>query len=118
MDGPTSFTEEIGAIADGLREAPPSHPLLNRAAVRVDALGRRLHGIGYVRGEEIAYCLTEALRELDAAHPLPDEAREETVRRAALHLRAALDHAADGVLPPEPDVQSGSTEGVAERSVH
>ena len=102
MDGPPSFTEAIREIASGLRDEAPSHPRLNRAAAGIDQLGRRLHGIGYVRGGDIADCFTAALRELDAAHGLADEERAEAVQRAASRLEAALESAAAGILPPAP----------------
>ncbi len=100
MDGPSSYSEAIRAVVGGLREGAPSHSHLNRAAARIDHLGRRLHGLGYVRGREIAACFTAALDELGASHVLPDEGRAEAVRRAIGHLEAALDHAAAGVLHP------------------
>ena len=102
MDGPPSFTEAIRDIANGLREDAPSHPHLNRAAAGIDHQGRRLHGLGYVRGREIADRLTAALGELGAAHDLADEGRAEAVHRAVRELEAALDHAAAGVAPPAP----------------
>ena len=102
MEGPPSFTEAIRAVAGGLREDAHSHTHLNRAATRIDHLGRQLHGIGYVRGREIADCFTAALGELSAAHTLTDEKRAEAVHQAVFQLEAALEHAGAGVLPPEP----------------
>jgi hypothetical protein len=102
MDGPPSFTEAIRAVASGLREDAHSHTHLNRAAARIDQLGRLLHGLGYVRGREIADCFTAALGELSASHGLPDDRRAEAVHRAVRQLEAALDAAAAGVLPPAP----------------
>ena len=102
MDRPPSFTEAIRAVASELRDGGHTHTALNRASSAIDHLGRRLHGIGYVRGHEIADCLTTALGELSASHGLPDEERAEAVHRAVRQLEAALDHAAAGVLPPAP----------------
>lgn len=99
MGGPPSFTEAIRAVAGGLREDARSHAHLNRAAAQIDDLGRRLHGLGYVRAREMADCLTAALADLDASHALPEETRAEAVHRAAGHLEDALEHAAAGVLP-------------------
>ncbi|MFL5386842.1 MAG: hypothetical protein ACJ8GN_30485 [Longimicrobiaceae bacterium] len=99
MDGPSSFAEGIRAVAGGLREDAHSHTHLNRAASRIDDLGRRLHGLGYVRSREIADCFTAALADLDASHALPEETRAEAVRRAVGRLEGALEHAAAGVLP-------------------
>lgn len=97
MAGPQSFSEAIRAVADGMREQAPSHAQLNRAEVRIDHLGRQLHGLGLVRSREIAGCLTTALDELSASHALPEEERAEPVHRAVGQLEAALDHAAAGV---------------------
>jgi len=93
------FTGAIREIACELGEAGPTHVVLNRAAGAIDQLGRRLHGLGYVRAGEIAACLTAALADLDAAHALPDETRAEAVRRVIRRLESALEHAAAGVLP-------------------
>jgi hypothetical protein len=99
MDGPPSFTETIRVVAGELREDAHSHTQLNRAAARIDDLGRRLHGLGYVRSREIADCFTAALADLDASHALPEETRAEAVHRAIGRLEGALEHAAAGVLP-------------------
>lgn len=99
MDGAPSFTETIREAAARLRAETPSHTLLNQVALRVDQLGRRLHGLGYLRVDEIGACFTAAVGELGAAHVLPEEARVEPARRAAAHLEAALEHAAAGVSP-------------------
>ncbi|MFL5539262.1 MAG: hypothetical protein ACJ8J0_09725 [Longimicrobiaceae bacterium] len=87
------------AVAGGLREDAPSHAYLNRAAARIDDLGRRLHGLGYVRAREIADCLTAALADLAASHALAEETRAEAAHRAIGRLEGALEHAAAGVLP-------------------
>ena len=99
MDGPSPFTEAIRAIAGDLRHDAHSHTHLNRAAARIDDLGRRLHGVGYVRSREIADCFTAALADLDASHALPEGTRAEAVRRAIGRLENALEYAADGILP-------------------
>ncbi|MET0398181.1 MAG: hypothetical protein ABW277_15375 [Longimicrobiaceae bacterium] len=102
MDGPAAFGEAIRDVAAGLRDDAPSHTRLNRAEARIDGLGRRLHGFGYVRGQEIADCFTAALRELAGSHALPDGERAEAVDQAVAQLAAAADHAAEGVLPAPP----------------
>jgi hypothetical protein len=94
-----SFAEALRAIAGGLRESDPTHDHLNLAAVRIDQLGRRLHGLGFARDREIADAFTAAVGELAEAHLLPDEERGEGVRRAAAHLEAAAAHAEQGLLP-------------------
>lgn len=97
MDGPPFFTDEIRAIASGLRDDAHTHSHLNRAESRIDHLGRQLHGIGYVRHREIADAFTAALRELAESHALPEETRAAAVNRAAAHLDAAVGAAAEGV---------------------
>ncbi|HEX2080062.1 MAG TPA: hypothetical protein VHG08_20335 [Longimicrobium sp.] len=99
MDGPSFFPEAIRAIAAGLREGGYAHPRLNRAEAAIDHLGRQLHGLGYVRSGEIADSFTAALGELSAAHPLPEEQRGTAVHRAVVHLEAALEATAAGILP-------------------
>jgi hypothetical protein len=96
------FTDGIRSIVAGLREGPPTHPRVNGAAVSIDHLGRRLHGLGCVRDREIADCFTAAVGELGACHPLPEEERGTAVDAAIRHLDAAAAHAAEGVLPPPP----------------
>jgi len=103
---PPSFTGAIREIADGLADARPTHVVLNRASSGIDQLGRRLHGLGYVRSREMADGFTAALAALDASRALPEEARAEAVRRAVGHLRGALEHAAAGVLPDPPRAES------------
>lgn len=95
-----SFTDGIRSIVAGLRAGPPTHPRVNGAAVSIDHLGRRLHGLGCVRDREIAGCFTAAVGELGACHPLPEEDRGPAVDAALRHLDAALVHAGEGVLPP------------------
>lgn len=97
-----AFTDAIRAIVAGLREGRPTHARVNGAAVGIDHLGRRLHGLGCVRDREIAGCLTAAVGELGACHPLPEEDRGAAVDSAIRHLQAALVHSKDGVLPPAP----------------
>ena len=95
-----AFTDGIRAIVAGLREGPPTHPRVNGAAVSIDHLGRRLHGLGCVRDREIADCFTAAVGELGACHPLPEAERGAAVDAAIRHLDAAATHAEEGVLPP------------------
>ncbi|HEX2203554.1 MAG TPA: hypothetical protein VHG91_09665, partial [Longimicrobium sp.] len=75
MDGAPSFAEAIREVVARLRAEAPSHTLLNQAAVGIDHLGRRLHGLGYLRGHEIGACFTAAVGELGAAHVLPEAPR-------------------------------------------
>jgi hypothetical protein len=94
MTEPSSFTAEIRGIASELRGGGQTHTALNRASSAIDHLGRRLHGLGYVRGREIADCFTAALSELGAAHGGEEEKRRDAVGRAVDQLDAALNHAA------------------------
>jgi hypothetical protein len=94
-----SFGDAIGEIANRLRGARPTHVVLNRASNEIDQLGRRLHGLGYLRAREIAECFTAALADLDGSHALAEEMRGEAVRRAAGWLEDAREHAAAGLLP-------------------
>jgi hypothetical protein len=98
----TAFIDGIRSIVAGLREGPPTHPRVNGAAVSIDHLGRRLHGLGCVRDREIADCFTAAVGELGACHPLPEEARVAAVAAAIHHLDAAATHAEEGVVPSPP----------------
>ncbi|HEX8692294.1 MAG TPA: hypothetical protein VF746_07755 [Longimicrobium sp.] len=102
MEEPPSFTGAIRTLASGLREDAHSHTHLNRAAARIDHLGRRLHGLGLLRDREIADCFTAALRELEACHGIPEEERGEAVRRAACRLDAAAALAREGVPTSAP----------------
>lgn len=100
--GDPTFSESIRLIARGLRDDPPTHVRLNGAAARIDHLGRRLHGLGCVRDREIAGCFVAAIAELDASHALAEDARAESVLRAAGQMDAAFAHASEGFLPPTP----------------
>lgn len=104
----SSFTDDIRRVADELREGNDTHGALNRASVAIDHLGRRLHGVGYLRGREIAGCLTEALGELETSHTIPEARRRAAVDRAVSRLQAALEHAAAGALPDPPDPRRGA----------
>ncbi|HEX6368913.1 MAG TPA: hypothetical protein VF006_08270 [Longimicrobium sp.] len=97
---PAAFADGIRSIIAGLRAGVPSHARVNGAAAGIDHLGRRLHGLGWVRDHEIAGCFTAAVGELGACHPLPEEERGTAVDAAVRHLDAALAHTAEGVLPP------------------
>ena len=99
MSEPSSFTDEMRRVAGELRDGGHAHTAINRASSAIDHLGRRLHGIGYVRGREIADCFTAALAELETSHGVAEEKRQEVVDRAVDRLEAALDHAAAGTLP-------------------
>jgi hypothetical protein len=94
-----AFTNGIHSIIAGLREGRPTHARVNGAAVSIDHLGRRLHGLGCVRDREIADAFTAAIAELGACHPLPEEDRGAAVNAAIRHLHAAAAHAKEGVLP-------------------
>jgi hypothetical protein len=94
-----AFTGAIRSIIAGLREGRPTHARVNGAAAGIDHLGRRLHGLGCVRDREIAGCLTAAVGELGACHPLPEEDRGAAVDAAVRHLGATLVHAGEGLLP-------------------
>lgn len=96
----TSFTEAVRAVASELRESAPHRRVLNLAASRIDGLGRQLHGVGFVHDREIADGLTAAIRDLDAAHRLPQEERAETVGRAAAALDDAADRMENGGVAP------------------
>lgn len=102
MTEPPSFTEALRGIAGALREHTPTHDRLNGAAVRIDQLGRRLHGLGFVRDREIADCFTAAVGELAEAHSFPEEERGKHVDRAAARIDAAALHAEEGLLPAAP----------------
>lgn len=107
MSEPLSFTEQIRGIARALRDGGHTHVALNRASSAIDHLGRRLHGLGYLRAREIAACFSAALADLDASHGVPEEMRGETVHRAVCRMDAAMEHAAAGVLPDPPDRPAG-----------
>lgn len=98
-DEPSSFADAIRHVAGELRAGPHTHGAVNRASSAIDHLGRRLHGMGYLRGREIAECFTTALAELETSHALQEEERREPVNRAADRLEAAVVHAGAGVSP-------------------
>lgn len=102
MTAAAAFADAIRAIIAGLREGPPTHARVNGAAVSIDHLGRRLHGLGCVRDREIANCFTAAVQALGDSHPLPEEKRGDAVQAAVRELEAAAAHAEEGVLPPAP----------------
>lgn len=101
-DEPSSFTDAIRHIASELRGGRDTHGAVNRASSAIDHLGRRLHGMGFVRGREIAECFTAALAELERSHALQEEERREPVTRAIDRLEAAVVHAGAGVSPNPP----------------
>ena len=97
----SSFADAIRRVAGELREGGRTHGAVNRASGAIDHLGRRLHGIGYLRGREIAECFTAALAELEACHGVAEDERAGAVDRAADRLQSALDYTEAGV-PPGP----------------
>ena len=90
MSDISSFLTEIRDISGDLRLEPHSPVGLNRAAVRIDQLGRRVHGLGLAHDHEIGVCLGAAVRELTVAQGLPEAQRIESVREATRSLDAAL----------------------------
>jgi hypothetical protein len=96
MDAPPSYEKAVVEIASALRDGPPSYAHLNRAAGRIDHLGRLLHGLGCVRHREIAACFMAAIGELQASIELPEPARAERVTRAVAQLEAAHVHLGAG----------------------
>jgi hypothetical protein len=102
VTGLSPFADDIRALVAGLRGGAPTHARVNGAAAGIDHLGRRLHGLGFLRDGEIAGCFTAAVNELGACHPLPEEDRRTAVDSAIRHLEAAATHAQEGVLPPPP----------------
>lgn len=97
----SSFADVIRAVSGELEEEPPSPVRLNRAAARIDQLGRRLHGLGWTRDHEIGGCLTAAVRELSRARDLPEVDRTESVRQAIRELETALTHTDAGRRPQQ-----------------
>lgn len=95
----TLFTETLGGILQALRTDPPSFTHLNRASAAIDQLGRRLHGVGYVRDREIAASLTAAYEALSASQELPEDDRRAAMLEAITHLEAALAHTDAGLAP-------------------
>jgi hypothetical protein len=99
----SALADEIRAARDDLRLESPSPIGLNRAAARIDHLGRYLHGVGWIRGHEIGGCLTAAVSELSRARGLPETGRAESVRAAVIQLETALAHMDEGLSPvPDP----------------
>jgi hypothetical protein len=96
------FADAIRAVSGELRLEPHIPVWLNHAAKRVDQLGRRVHGLGWVRDHEIGGCLTAAVGELCMARDQGESDRAESVRRAVLQLEAALAHADQGLRPQHP----------------
>jgi hypothetical protein len=96
MNAPHPFAASVAEIAQGLRDTPATFTSVNRAAALVDHLGRRLHGLGFVRHREIATCLMSAVVELQGSTGLPTSARNEAVARAIAQLEDALVFIGDG----------------------
>jgi hypothetical protein len=96
VDALPSFLALVSEIARGLRDDPGSYANLNRAAGRIDHLGRRLHGLDCVRHREVAACFMVAIGELQAANALPEAARTDGVGRAVAQLDAARIHLGEG----------------------
>lgn len=86
----SSFADVIRDVRSELKMEPLSPVQLNRAAARIDQLGRRLHGVGWVRGHEMGGCLTAAVRELSQARGLAEVERAASVQEAMRQLDAAL----------------------------
>lgn len=100
--GAPSFADRLRGVSSELRLAPVSSTRLNRAAARLDQLGRRVHGAGWVRDHEIGACLTAAVRELSLARGQPEVERDASVRRALAQIESALAHAGQGLRPEDP----------------
>lgn len=98
----SKFVGAIRSVTGELREEAPSRVLLQHLAFRVDQLGRRLHGLGCIREDEVAGCLTAAVRELGIAGERSDAERTEAVRRSILQLETAVVHAEQGMRAPPP----------------
>lgn len=101
-DESSSFTDAIRHIAGELRGGRTTNGTVNRESSATDHLGRRLHGMGFLRGREIAECFTAALAGLERSHALQEEEGREPVNRAADRLEAAVVHAEAGVSPDPP----------------
>jgi hypothetical protein len=99
---PPSFIASVTEIATALRDEPPSHAHLIRAAGRIDHHGRRLHGLGYARHREVAACFMSAIGEIHSSLQLPEPARTEAVARAVAQLEAARAHLRGGHDPETP----------------
>jgi hypothetical protein len=96
MTAPASLEVSVMKIASGLRDDTPSYVNLNRAAGRIDHLGRLLHGLDCVRHREIAACFMAAIGELQASTELPEPTRTSMVARAVSQLEAACVHLGEG----------------------
>lgn len=112
----SSFADVIRAVRGDLEAEPLSPARLNHAAARIDHLGRRTHGLGWTRDQEIGGCLMAAVRELGRARDLPDAERAESVRQVIRQLEMALQCTDEGLRPqraapaPEPAAQEGAHE--------
>jgi predicted PurR-regulated permease PerM len=96
-DASRSFTVAVTDLANRLRDdESPSYAHLNRAAARIDHLGRLLHGLGFVRHGEIAACFMAAIGELRPSNELPERSPTERVARAVAQLEAVRVHLAEG----------------------
>ncbi|MBW3628519.1 MAG: hypothetical protein KY464_04395 [Gemmatimonadetes bacterium] len=95
----SAFSEAIREISRELASGSLSRSRVNRGAIGVDQLGRRLHGVGMLRDREIADCLSAAVTALGEAHLLPEEERTSSVRRAISELNAAAAYADQGARP-------------------
>ena len=114
MVDPPSFTDEIRAVGTELRVGDLTPARLNHAGVRIDQLGRRVHGLGWVRDHEIGVCLTVAVRELIRARGLADLERAQAVRNSLDQLEIALALSDEGLRPP-PEPPSWDSPGEADR---
>ena len=99
MMHPSTLSEAIREISRELASGTHSRSRVNRGAIDVDQLGRRLHGLGMLRDREIAECLNAAVSALGEAHLLPEEERTSSVRRAIAELESAAAHADQGARP-------------------
>ena len=95
------LTDAIRAISGELLVEPYSPTRLNQIAVRIDQMGRRLHGLDWVRAHEIGACLTAAVTELSLAGGQPEVERAASVRGVIVQLDAALAYTDDGLYPDQ-----------------
>ena len=95
----SAFTAAIRALSGELETPPHSATELNRFADRLDQLGRRLHGLDWMREHEIGRRLTAAVWELNMARGLAGDASRDSVERAIVQLDAALTFADEGLRP-------------------
>ena len=98
----SSFADAVRALSGELQMEPYTPIRLNQLAARIDHLGRRVHGLGWVRDHEIGACLSAAVGELSEAPGLSGDDRAESVTRAIVALEAALTHMKDGLRPRQP----------------